>query len=47
VTRWCDEQSYQSWHRSHDYHASHEGIPKGLKLVPKSTDIRLFEVFSD
>jgi heme oxygenase (mycobilin-producing) len=47
VTRWCNEQSYQSWHRSHDYHESHNGIPKGLKLVPKSTEIRLFEVFSD
>jgi heme-degrading monooxygenase HmoA len=47
VTRWCDEESYRSWHRSHDYHKSHKGIPKGLKLVPKSTEIRLFEVFSD
>jgi heme-degrading monooxygenase HmoA len=47
VTRWRDEQSYLSWHRSHDYHASHKGIPKGLKLVPKSAEIRLFEVFSD
>jgi heme-degrading monooxygenase HmoA len=47
VTRWCDEQSYRTWHRSHDYHKSHKGIPKGLKLVPKSTEIRLFEVFAD
>jgi heme oxygenase (mycobilin-producing) len=46
VTRWCDEQSYRTWHRGHDYHKSHKGIPKGLKLVPKSTEIRLFEVFS-
>ena len=46
VTRWCDEQSYRAWHRGHDYHKSHKGIPKGLKLVPKSTEIRLFEVFS-
>jgi heme-degrading monooxygenase HmoA len=28
VTRWCDEQSYHSWHRSHEYHVSHKGIPK-------------------
>jgi heme-degrading monooxygenase HmoA len=47
VTRWRDEQSYHSWHRSHEYHESHKGIPKGLKLVPKSTEIRLFEVFAD
>jgi heme-degrading monooxygenase HmoA len=47
VTRWRDEQSYRTWHRSHSYHQSHKDIPKGLKLVPKSTEIRLFEVFSN
>jgi heme-degrading monooxygenase HmoA len=47
VTRWENEQSYQSWHRGHEYHESHKGIPKGLKLVPKSNEIRLFEVFAD
>jgi heme oxygenase (mycobilin-producing) len=47
LTRWCDEHSYRSWHRSHDYRDSHKGIPKGLKLMPKSTEIRLFEVFSE
>jgi heme-degrading monooxygenase HmoA len=47
VTRWIDETSYREWHRSHEYHKSHKGIPKGLKLVPKSTEIRLFEVFSE
>jgi heme oxygenase (mycobilin-producing) len=47
VTRWSDEQSYRTWHRGHDYHESHKGIPKGLKLVPKSTEIRLFEVFAE
>jgi heme-degrading monooxygenase HmoA len=46
VTRWRDEQSYQSWHRSHEYHASHKGIPKGLKLVPGTANVRLFEVFA-
>ena len=47
VTRWTDQASYQSWHRSHSYHESHGGIPKGLKLVPKSTEIRLFNVFAE
>jgi heme-degrading monooxygenase HmoA len=47
VTRWCDEQSYRTWHRSHDYHQSHSRIPKGLKLAPKSTEIKLFEVFAN
>jgi len=47
VTRWRDEVSYHAWHRGHDYHEAHKGIPKGLKLVPGSTRIQLFEVFAD
>jgi len=47
VTRWFDEQSYRNWHRGHDYHESHKGIPRGLKLVPGSAEVRLFEVFAD
>lgn len=47
MTRWRDEQSYRSWHRGHEYHELHRGIPNGLKLVPGSTDVRLFEVFAD
>jgi len=47
VTHWRDEQSYRTWHQSHEYHESHKGIPKGLKLVPGSANVRLFEVFAD
>ena len=47
VTRWRDEQSYRTWHRSHEYHESHKGIPKGLKLVPGTANVRLFEVFAE
>lgn len=47
VTRWTDEPSYRSWHKGHSYHASHGGIPKGLKLVPKSTEIRFFNLFAE
>jgi heme-degrading monooxygenase HmoA len=47
ITYWTDEASYKTWHRGHTYHASHQGIPKGLKLVPKSTEIRFFEHVSD
>jgi len=47
VTRWQDEQSYRTWHRGHDYHESHKGIPKGLKLVPGTANVRLFDVFAD
>ena len=47
LTRWNDEQSYRNWHRGHEYHESHKGIPRGLKLVPGSATVRLFEVFSE
>ncbi len=43
ITFWRDEATFDSWHGSHLYHESHEGIPKGLKLVPKSAGIRRFE----
>ena len=46
LTRWVDYDSYVVWHRSHAYHDSHAGIPKGLKLVPKSAAIRFFEQFA-
>lgn len=46
VTRWSDEQSYRAWHRGHEYHEAHKGIPKGLKLVPGSAEVTLFEVFA-
>jgi heme-degrading monooxygenase HmoA len=47
LTYWTNEQSYRTWHTSHAYHDSHDGIPKGLKLVPKSTQIRFFEQVTD
>ncbi len=43
LTYWRDEDSFKSWHHSHLYHDSHRGIPKGLKLVPKSVRLRFFE----
>jgi heme-degrading monooxygenase HmoA len=43
ITYWTDEASFRLWHHSHKYHQSHKGIPKGLKLVPKSVEIRYFE----
>lgn len=42
-TYWTDEESFRTWHSSHSYHDSHKGIPKGLKLVPKSTELRFFD----
>jgi heme-degrading monooxygenase HmoA len=47
LTRWSDERSYRTWHKGHGYHASHAGIPKGLKLVPNTTQISYFDVFAD
>jgi heme oxygenase (mycobilin-producing) len=47
VTYWHDEASYRDWHHSHAYHDAHQGIPKGLKLVPQSTRIRTFETFAE
>ena len=43
ITHWTDESSFRTWHHSHTYHQSHKGIPKGLKLVPKSVELRYFE----
>ena len=43
ITYWKDESSYRTWHRSHLYQESHRGIPKGLRLVPKSISMRFFE----
>ncbi len=43
LTFWTDEASYRTWHRSHLYRESHQGIPKGLKLVPGETKISHFE----
>ncbi len=43
MTYWTQEAHYVTWHRSHLYHESHKGIPKGLKLVPGSAQIRFFE----
>jgi len=44
VTYWDREESYRVWHRGHDYHAAHKGIPKGLKLDARGTSLRLFDV---
>ena len=42
ITFWRDEGSFRAWHHSHHYRESHQGIPKGLKLLPKSSEIRCF-----
>ena len=46
MTFWKDEASFKAWHKSHMYRDSHKGIPKGLKLDPKATEIRHFDHIS-
>lgn len=43
LTFWAEEASFRAWHHSHLYQASHKGIPRGLKLAPGETQIRVFE----
>jgi heme oxygenase (mycobilin-producing) len=43
MTWWTDASSFETWHRSHLYRESHKGIPKGLKLVPKSAEVTYLE----
>lgn len=43
LTYWEDEASFRAWHHSHLYRDSHGGIPKGLKLIPRSASLRYFE----
>ena len=43
LTYWKDEASFHTWHRSHQRRESHRGIPRGLKLVPKSVELCFFE----
>lgn len=44
ITYWRSEAEFKAWHKSHLYHDSHKGIPKGLKLVPSETDMRYFDL---
>jgi len=43
LTYWSDFFSYEQWHKSSAHHESHQGIPRGLKLDPASTQITVFE----
>ncbi|MEZ5671080.1 MAG: antibiotic biosynthesis monooxygenase [Thiotrichaceae bacterium] len=43
ITYWEDAASYHQWHHGEQHHQSHQGIPKGLKLIPGANEIRFFE----
>lgn len=46
LTWWNTAANFETWHHSHAFHDSHAGMPKGLKLVPKSTEIRVFDLIA-
>ncbi|MBF0550996.1 MAG: antibiotic biosynthesis monooxygenase [Deltaproteobacteria bacterium] len=43
LTYWNNKNSFKAWHRGHTFRESHRWIQKGLKLVPKSTNLSYFE----
>lgn len=43
ITYWSARKNFEEWHKSHLYRESHSRIPKGLKLVPKTTSLIFFE----
>jgi heme-degrading monooxygenase HmoA len=47
LTYWADAAAFHAWHHSHHYRDAHAGIPKGLKLVPHSAEVRYFEHVSE
>lgn len=46
ITHWRAKEDWDRWYRGHSYKNSHKGIPKGLKLDPKQTEIRHFDVIA-
>jgi diguanylate cyclase (GGDEF)-like protein len=47
LTRWADEGSFRSWHRSEAHHQSHELMPKGLKLDAAFTSLTIANSIED
>jgi heme-degrading monooxygenase HmoA len=43
LTYWENLTLFQRWHKSAAHKHSHKYIPKGLKLDPTATQIRIFE----
>jgi two-component system NtrC family sensor kinase len=39
VTRWTDPGSFQDWHAGPRHHASHQGMPRPLRLDPAFTEL--------
>jgi heme-degrading monooxygenase HmoA len=43
LTRWRDEASFRTWHQGEAHRRSHERMPRGLKLDPDFTELRVME----
>lgn len=46
ITYWETQEDFENWHRNH-LNASHQYIPKGLKLVPRSWELTKYEYISN
>lgn len=46
-TRWTSQAAFRQWHASEAHHASHKGIPAGLKLDPAFTQLIVMERLCD
>lgn len=46
-TRWTTNSAFRQWHSSQAHHASHAGMPKGLKLDPSFTQLVVLELLCD
>jgi heme oxygenase (mycobilin-producing) len=46
-TRWTSESAFRQWHSSEAHHASHRGIPKGLKLDAAVTQLTVLDYLCD
>lgn len=42
ITHWDTIEDFEYWHRNH-LKESHQFIPKGLKIIPKSRELTLYE----
>jgi heme-degrading monooxygenase HmoA len=47
VTFWRDAACFDRWFRSDAHRASHVGIPKGLKVVPGSVEVKRLQVVTE
>jgi diguanylate cyclase (GGDEF)-like protein len=47
LTRWTDEASFQTWHRSEAHHQSHAMMPQGLKLDATFTSLTIANSIED